>query len=453
MELTLPEGTRIEITNEMARHIEKNLSDRSDIEQIYSQVGIFSARGELKSNFATLTINLKADKVGQITEVMDELRRQFTQFPGTKVVIRQTDVTEGMRREPVNVRIFGDDLPVLTDIGQRLIPEIEKVPGVVNLNSTLQEGLSEFSIHIDRIKASDLGLNFRQVSGVVRSAVLGNNDTRLSTHGKEYDITVRMNESQLQNLNDLLDLPLLSNRGTIIPLQSVADFSLQKSPSEIKRLDQQRMLEIKADVAGRSQRQVVADVRAAVGQIHLPPDYYIGFGGQSRAIGESFRSLMVALVIAIFLVYVVMGAQFNSFIHPFTIAFTIPLAVIGVLLGLLVFGASLSMNALLGMILLVGIVVNNGIILIDYINQLRARGMEKIEAIVEAGATRMRPIFITSLTTIFGMLPIALGLGKGGEALQPLGAVVAGGLTTSTFLTLIVIPCVYSLLDNLSRSK
>ena len=453
MELTLPEGTRIEITDEMARQIENSLSKHSDIEQVYSQVGLFSARGELKSNFATLTINLKADKSGQITTVMEELRKQYTQFPGTKVVIRQTDVTEGMRREPVNVRIFGDDLPVLNEIGQRLIPEIEKVPGVVNLNSTLQEGLSEFSIHIDRTKANDLGLNFRQVSGVLRSAVLGNSDTRLSTHGKEYDITVKVDESQLQNLNDLLDLPLLNNRGTTIPLRAVADFSLQKSPSEIKRLDQQRMLEIKADVAGRPQREVTAEVAAAVAQINLPPDYYLGFGGQSRAIGESFRSLLVALVIAIFLVYVVMGAQFNSFIHPFTIAFTIPLAVIGVLLGLLVFGASLSMNALLGMILLVGIVVNNGIILIDYINQLRSRGMEKTEAIVEAGATRMRPIFITSLTTIFGMLPIALGLGKGGEALQPLGAVVAGGLTTSTFLTLIVIPCVYSLLDNLSRSK
>jgi HAE1 family hydrophobic/amphiphilic exporter-1 len=453
MELTLPEGTRIEITDEMAKQIENNLSARSDIAQVYSQVGIFSARGELKSNFATLTINLKENKAGQITAVMDELRRQYTRFPGTKVVIRQTDVTEGMRREPVNVRIFGDDLPVLDEIGQRLIPEIENIPGVVNLNSTLQEGLSEFSIHIDRTRANDLGLNFRQVSGAIRSAVLGNSDTRLSTHGKEYDITVKVDENQLQNLNDLLDLPLVNNRGTTIPLRAVADIHLQKSPSEIKRLDQQRMLEIKADVAGRSQRQVAAEVKAAVGQINLPPDYYIGFGGQSRAIGESFRSLILALVIAIFLVYVVMGAQFNSFIHPFTIAFTIPLAVIGVLSGLLVFGASLSMNALLGMILLVGIVVNNGIILIDYINQLRARGMEKTEAIVEAGATRLRPIFITSLTTIFGMLPIALGLGKGGEALQPLGAVVSGGLTTSTFLTLIVIPCVYSLLDNLHKSK
>ncbi len=453
LELTLPEGTRLEITDELTRQIENKLASRPDLAQIYSQVGVFSARGELKSNFATLTINLKPEKIRETAAVMEELRQEFSYLPGAKVVIRQTDVTEGMRREPINVRIFGDDLAVLEEIGQRLIPEIEKIEGVVNLNSTLQEGLSEFRIHIDRTKANDLGLNFRQVAQTVRSAVLGNSDTRLSTHGKEYDITVKLDHNQLQNLNDLLDLPLLNNRGAVIPLRAVAEISIQKSPSEIKRLDQQRMLEIKADVAGRSQRKVTTEVKNAVGQINLPPDYYLGFGGQSRSISDSFRSLLMALVIAIFLVYVVMGAQFNSFIHPFTIAFTIPLAVIGVLLGLLIFGASLSMNALLGMILLVGIVVNNGIILIDYINQLRSRGMQKNEAIIEAGATRLRPIFITSLTTIFGMLPIALGLGKGGEALQPLGAVVAGGLATSSFMTLLIIPCVYSLLDQLRKNK
>jgi HAE1 family hydrophobic/amphiphilic exporter-1 len=154
---------------------------------------------------------------------------------------------------------------------------------------------------------------------------------------------------------------------------------------------------------------------------------------------------MIALIIAIFLVYVVMGAQFNSFGQPLIIAMTIPLALIGVYLGLLIFGASMSMNALLGMIMLVGIVVNNGILLVDFINQLRQRGMDKMDAIVQAGTTRLRPILITSLTTIFGMLPIALAFGEGGEALQPLGAVVAGGLMTSTFLTLLVVPCIYAL--------
>ncbi len=453
IELTLPEGTRLEVTDRMVRQMEEQLAEREDIEQVYILTGVFSARGELKSNFATVTVNLKPEYAGNMVQVMEQMRQQFNQFPGGKLVVRQTDVTEGMRREPVNIRIFGDDLTILNEIGERTLDQIGQIPGVVNLNSTLQEGFSEFGIRIDRTRSSELGLNFPQISGAIRTALLGSSSTRLSTYGKEYDITVRMDDTQLQTLNDLLDLPITTPRRTVVPLRAVAEVSLEKSPSEIKRLDQQRMLEIKADVAGRSQRQVVREVREAAEKINLPPDYFLGFGGQSRSIADSFRSLLVALVIAIFLVYVVMGAQFNSYIHPFTIAFTIPLAVIGVLLGLLVFGASLSMNALLGIILLVGIVVNNGILLIDYINQLRMRGVEKTEAIIEAGATRMRPILITSLTTIFGMLPIALGLGRGGEALQPLGAVVVGGLTTSTFLTLIVIPCVYSLLDGLRRER
>ncbi len=451
VELTLPEGTRLEVTNQMAEEIEQQLKQRNDIQQVYTLVGVLSARGELKSNFASITVNLKPQMMSTIPQVMEELRQQFNYFPGAKLAVRQTDVTEGMKRDPVNVRIFGDDLNVLNEIGQKATSEIQQIGGVVNLNSSMQEGLSEFGIRVNREKASNMGLNSSQIAAVVSTAVLGASATRLSSYGKEYDITLKMEENKIETINDILNLPLTTSRGFTVPLQAVADFSFERSPSEIKRLDQQRMVEITADVAGRPQRQVVQEVRETMENLHLPPDYYLGFGGQSRSIADSFKSLLMALVIAIFLVYVVMGAQFNSFIHPFTIAFTIPLAVIGVLLGLLVFGASLSMNALLGMILLVGIVVNNGILLIDCINQLRARGMEKTAAIVEAGATRMRPILITSLTTIFGMLPIALGLGKGGEALQPLGAVVVGGLSTSTLLTLIIIPVVYSLLDRFSR--
>lgn len=225
----------------------------------------------------------------------------------------------------------------------------------------------------------------------------------------------------------------------------MAKLSFDKSPGEIHRFDQQRVVIITADVAGASQRAVTGRVKAKMKNLPLPPDYFLTFGGQSKGITDSFKSLGIALLIAVFLVYVVMGAQFNSFGQPLIIAVTIPLALIGVFVGLYLFGASMSMNAILGMIMLVGIVVNNGILLVDYINQLRGQGKDKIDAIVRGGVIRLRPILITSLTTIFGMLPIALGLGEGGEALQSLGAVVVGGMMTSTFFTLLVIPCVYAL--------
>ncbi len=453
VELTLAEGTRLEFTDAIASKVESEILQRNEVAQVSSVIGVASARGDLKSNFASITVNLKPEFFPQIQFIMEDIRNRYRSLVGTKVVVRQIEVTEGMKQMPVNVRIAGDDLAVLEEIGARATDIIREVPGVVNLTSSLAEGLSEFSIKVNRIKAADLGLSNSQIAGAVRLAVLGSSATRLSSFGKEYDITVSADGSKIRDVNELLDLPLTTMKGSIVPLRAVAEVSLERAPSEIKRFDQQRVLEIKADVAGRNQSQVVAEVKNKLATLNLPSDYFITYGGQSKAIADSFKSLLTALVIAIFLVYVVMGTQFNSFLHPFTIAMTIPLALIGVFLGLFIFGAALSMNALLGTIMLVGIVVNNGILLIDFILQLRARGMSKDEAILEAGTLRLRPILITSLTTIFGMIPIALGLGEGGEALQPLGAVVVGGLTTSTFLTLIVIPCVYSLLDRLSQRR
>ncbi|NOZ61062.1 MAG: efflux RND transporter permease subunit [Calditrichaeota bacterium] len=444
VELVLPEGSTIEKTDLWIKRIEHDLAGKKEIEQLYTTIGVASARGELKPNYGMINIKLKKEFYSQIASLMDEIRRQWTEIPGTQVRVRQIEVTEGMKREPVNVRIVGDNLQVLEEIGQRAMEKIQPIPGIVNLKSSIQEGFSEFNINVDRVRAADLGLSTTQIAGNVSTALLGAAITKLSSYGKEYDIRVKLNEKQAQSINDILNLPLATPKGVTVPLSAVATVSLERAPSQIKRFDQQRVVEIKADVLGRSQRKVAADVKQKVLQLHLPRDYYITFGGQSKAIRDSFSSLMTALLIAIFLVYVVMGTQFNSFKHPFTIAMTIPLAMIGVLLGLVIFGAALSMNALLGSIMLVGIVVNNGILLIDYITQLRARGYSKNDAIVEAGTVRMRPILITALTTIFAMLPIAVGLGEGGEALQPLGAVVVGGLTTSTFLTLIVVPVVYS---------
>ncbi len=451
IELQLPESTQLQLTDQMTGRIEEDLVNRADVEQVYSVIGLMSIRGELKSNTATITVKLKREYYGNMASVMEEVRQKWGQLPGTRLAVRQTDVTEGMRREAVNVRIAGDDLPTLGEVGEQVMYEVGKIPGIVNLNSSLREGLSEFCIRIDRTRASDLGLSSSQIASTVRLAVLGGSMTRLSSYGEEYDITIMADEGSVKSVNDLLDLPLVTMKNRVVPLRAVADISLERGPSEIKRFDQQRVVEVKADVSGRSQREALTDVKTQLADFKLPPDYYLSFGGQSKAINDSFKSLLTALIIAIFLVYVVMGAQFNSFLHPFTIAMTIPLALIGFFGGLFVFGASISMNALLGMIMLVGIVVNNGILLIDYINQLRTTGMAKDDAIVQGGMTRLRPILITALTTIFGMLPIALGLGEGGEALQPLGAVVLGGLTTSTFLTLIVIPCLYSLIDRFSK--
>ncbi len=445
IDLTLQEGTRLDVTDAQVQEIESYLEQQPEIRQIYSNIGKSATLGDVKPNLANITVDVNKEYLEEIEAIMERIRQHWTQVPGAQIIIKQATATEGMQQQPVNVRIIGDDLTILNDLANAAMKKIETIPGIVNLQSTLQENLPEFGIRVDYDKAAQLGIPTPAITATIGQAVQGATPTKLSTFGKEYDIDVKIDESQLTDINELMALPISNVQGVSYKLGDVTHAVFEKSPSNIRRFDQQRVVIITADVAGASQSSVRSQVKSHVSTLTLPPDYYVAFGGQSKGIADSFRSLMMALVIAIFLVYVVMGAQFNSFGQPLIIAMTIPLALIGVYLGLLIFGASMSMNALLGMIMLVGIVVNNGILLVDYINQLRQRGMDKMDAIVKAGATRLRPILITSLTTIFGMLPIALALGEGGEALQPLGAVVAGGLLTSTFLTLLVVPCIYAL--------
>jgi HAE1 family hydrophobic/amphiphilic exporter-1 len=445
VDLTLQEATQLSVTDEQILDIEDYLMQQPEIQQVYSAVGKSATLGDVKPNLASVAVTVKPEHVADLDAVMERVRQRWSGIPGARVVIKQSTATEGMEQQPVNVRIIGDDLTVLEDLAEAAIQKLVQIPGIVNLQSTLQENLPEFGIRLNYDKAAHLGIPTPVIASTIGQAVQGLTPTKLSTFGKEYDIAVKIDDTQLTTMEELLALPLSNVQGTMYKLGDVVNVTYEKSPSNIRRYDQQRVVIITADVAGVSQMGVRTAVQTEMAGLTLPPDYYLAFGGQSKGIADSFRSLMIALVIAIFLVYVVMGAQFNSFGQPLIIAITIPLALIGVYAGLLIFGASMSMNALLGMIMLVGIVVNNGILLVDYINQLQQRGVAKMEAIIQAGATRLRPILITSLTTIFGMLPIALAFGEGGEALQPLGAVVAGGLMTSTFLTVLVIPCIYAL--------
>lgn len=446
IDVTMQEGTRLAVTDATVKAIEAYLSNQPEVESVYAIVGLTAGVSDPKTNVANLSVRLKPDEAKKIADVMERTRQAWRGLAGAKIVIKQVTATEGMQREPVNVRIVGDDLNVLRQTAQEAMNRIRSIPGLVNLTSTLEENLPEFHLRIRRDRAAELGISSSAVSSLIAQAFQRSEVTRFSPGSKEYEINVQIADDQLNEIEELLELPVPSVNGQVYPLRAVVDMELSRSAGEIHRFDQQRVVIITADVSGASEQAVRRQVRERLKSLPLPPDYYLAYGGQSKGIADSFRSLLIALVTAVFLVYVVMGAQFNSFSQPLIIAMTIPPALIGVFGGLWIFGASLSMNALLGMIMLVGIVVNNGILLVDFINQSRARGIDKIDAVVEAGVTRVRPILMTALTTIFGMLPIALGLGKGGETLQPLGAVVAGGLFTSTFLTLLVVPCIYMLL-------
>jgi HAE1 family hydrophobic/amphiphilic exporter-1 len=285
------------------------------------------------------------------------------------------------------------------------------------------------------------------VASIVRNKVRGDVATEFKEEDRKIDVLVRVRDEDKETIQNLRRLVINPGAPISLPLEAVADIRVNEGPSEIRRIDQQRTAVITANVSGRDLGSISADVFSVLRSIDMPDDFLFDITGQNKEMETSLNSLMLALALAIFLVYIVMASQFESLLHPFIIIFTIPLAIIGVLVFLYIFDIPASVVVFLGGIMLAGIVVNNAIVLVDYINQLRARGMEKMEAILTAGSVRLRPILMTTSTTVLGLLPMAIGMGDGAEIRTPMAITVIIGLITSTILTLIVIPTVYSVLD------
>ena len=281
----------------------------------------------------------------------------------------------------------------------------------------------------------------------MRNAVQGEAATQFSDLDRKLDVRVRASESERSVVAELANLEVGRSHGRPVPLGAVAAVSVARGPAEIRRIAQQRAAVVSANLEGRDLASASRDIQAALDGLEVPPSARVTLAGQNRELAQSFGSLRFALLLAVFLVYLVMASQFESLLHPFVIMFTLPMAIVGVVLTLLVTGTSVNVMVLIGCVVLAGIVVNNGIVLIDYTKQLRTRGVAKVEALVEAGTVRLRPILMTTLTTVLGLLPMAVGFGEGAEVRAPLALTLIGGLTTGTLLTLIVLPVVYATLD------
>jgi len=284
-------------------------------------------------------------------------------------------------------------------------------------------------------------------SRLVRNAVQGEAATQFSDLDRKLDVRVRASESERSAVASLANLEVGRNQGRSVPLAAVANVSVTRGPSEIRRISQQRAAVVTCNVTGRDLAATARGIEASLGGIEVPPGAKVVLAGQNRELADSFRSLRFALILAVFLVYLVMASQFESLLHPFVIMFTLPMAVSGVVLTLLMTHTSVNVMVLIGSVVLAGIVVNNGIVLVDYARRLRRRGMPKEEALIQAGQVRMRPILMTALTTVLGLLPMAMGIGPGAEMRAPLALTLIGGLTSATVLTLVVLPVVYATLD------
>jgi len=397
-------------------------------------------------NTGTLSIALQAG-AGRVEEnaTMEAMRAELSRLPGVQYEFSRPALMSFA--SPLQIEISGYDLEGLSRVSGMVVQEMSASERFTDIKTTVERGNPEIQIVFDQERAAKLGLAVRDIANRVVANVRGELATRYTWRDKKIDVLVRSIDTRQSSIEEIRRLIVNPASDRPVSLDAVADISVSQGPAEIRRVAQERVAIITANLAYGDLGAAAMEAGSILNRTPMPDGITALVSGQSEEMQESFQSMQFALALAIFLVYLIMASQFESLIHPFVILFTIPLALVGAVLALFVTGTTINIVALIGVIMLAGIVVNNAIVLVDLINQLRAEGKERIEAIMEAGAARLRPILMTSLTTALGLLPMAVGVGEGAEVRAPMAITVIGGLLVSTFLTLVVIPVVYSLMD------
>jgi len=445
-EARLPEGTPLSVTDRRVQEMERIADRYPAIERHYATVGSRLVSGGV-------SFNTQAEHFGQLNVILgdrrdeereyalaESLRQKYERLPDVEVKLGRPSYFS--LRTPIEILLFGEDLDLLERYAAVLIRRLEAIPGVVDLRSSLEEGSPELQVVFDRDRLAALDLDLRTLSEALRDRIQGAVPTRFREADRQLDIRVRNQEVDRATLEDVRNL-IVPGGEEPLRLLTLADVRIGRGPAEVHRVQQQRAAVISANLADRNLGPVVADIRQAIDREPPPRGVTVEVGGQYEEMQVSYASLRFALALAIFLVYLVMAATFESLLHPLIVIFSVPLALIGVVTGLLVTGTPISVIVLIGAVMLVGIVVNNAIVLIDKVNQLRRAGYEKRRALIDACHVRLRPILMTTLTTVLGLLPMSLGLGEGAELRAPLAITVSFGLLLSTLLTLVVIPTFY----------
>jgi len=452
LDISLPVGTPLEKTAAVVRRIEAVAQRQPEVERLSTTVGTdmsATSSSEEGEHTAQVTIKMQDGSTAvQEETLIERLRVRLRDLPEVEIEVSHPALFSF--KTPIEVEIRGFDLLTLRRLSSEAEVRLSTISGLVDVKSSLRVGNPELQISYKRDRLAEFGLSLRNVAELVRHKVQGRVATDFREKERQIDVLVRLREQDRLGLNELERLVINPNAQIPIRLTAVADIRVNEGPSEIRRIDQQRAALITANIQGVDLGTASVLINEVMQDIEYPTGFGYFISGQNREMETSMRSLYFALGLAIFLVYIVMASQFESLVHPFVIMFTVPLALIGVIAVLYLGEIPLSVVVFIGMIMLAGIVVNNAIVLVDYINTLRRGGMEKLEAIVQAGSVRLRPILMTTMTTVLGLLPMALGLGEGAEIRTPMAITVIAGLTSSTFLTLVVIPTVYSLVDRRS---
>lgn len=449
-ELEMPPGTPLAASERKVKAIEQSLLKDRHIDRLFASVGenpeYGGAVSEQRENVAQLNIAIvdPGDR-NQERAVIERIRERLAEDPEVRYTFRRP--TYFSFKTPIEVHVYGHDLDALRLYSTALANDMQSIPGLRDVRSSLEEGSPEVQIIFRRERMAALDLDLESVSRTLRNKIRGEVATRLKERDRQLDILVRTANASEIEVDQVENLVVSQVDGIPIPLSSVADISLGRGPSQITHIGQQRAAVVRANLSGRDLGGATRDIQALLRQDPPPPPMTAEMGGQNQEVATSFRSLALAGFLALFMVYLVMASQFESFLHPLVILFTVPLGVVGVVFALALTGTAVSVVVLIGVVMLTGIVVNNAIVMIDFINQRRRAGLAKLDAIMEGARARLRPIFITTLTTVLALLPMALGLGQGAELRAPMAIAVIGGLTLATLLTLVVIPVVYATLD------
>lgn len=453
--IKLPEGLDLEPSDYYVSMAESKIEDIPEIETMLTKIGSGSALGSSSGNTATINLDLVSSKERKRTsdEVELDVVNRLKDVPDCEINVSQSS-SSSMGGSGIQVDIKGPDLDVLQEIANQAKAKAEQLSGFRNVETSLATSNEEAQFKIDKRKASLYGINTSSIASTLRTAISGTDTTTVTIDDYDYKVNLKFKDSSISSVDDIGQIKIKSATGQEIPLSAFADITMAEGLKSVSRTDGDYSISITAKADNMDTNTASRLLTQAVNEVDMPRDYSIDVGGTAEMMNESMTSLAMAMIIALVLVYMVMVAQFESFSKPFIIMFSIPFAFVGVVLALLISRITLNVVGMLGAILLIGIVVNNGIVLIDYIGQLREAKTEgSLEDLVAIGcAARLRPVLMTTMTTIVGMIPSALAFGEGGDMMQPLAVVIIGGLSLSTLVTLVLIPTVYLIFDKIGNS-
>ncbi len=445
-------GTQLD---EMKRYVEAVSQSVRAVPGVASALTTIGGGAQGEVQRAQVKVNLvpRAERAFTQTEAMAYIRSLFSGRSEATFAVEPVGMiggSAGFREAAVQFIIQGRDYEQLNRAAQELIAALRTKGGYVDLDTTYRGGKPEVSVTIDRDRAADLNVPIVTIAMTIRTLFAGDKASELVTDGDRFDVRLRMDERYRRQVADILNLNVRAQTGALVPLWNIVSVTPGQGPAKIERQARQRQVTILANLEGKTLGDAMTEIDALASQ-KLPASLQTSWTGMGDVMQESVGYLLEALLLAIIIIYLILAAQFESFVHPFTIMLSLPLAVVGALGALAVTGMTMNIMTMIGIIMLMGLVTKNAILLVDYANTLRSRGLSTHEALLEAGPVRLRPILMTTAAMIFGMIPVALALSEGGEMRAPMAVAVIGGLITSTLLTLLVVPVVYSLLDGLAR--